>query len=92
MWRIDQPRLLLGKVSVALVSHAPLGKELKQQNNLSLQRGSAVAFIKAWYQNSFQESATTLIEPLVDMFASEGDPAYPFKAEPAISIMGELAK
>ncbi|KAJ9093722.1 hypothetical protein QFC21_006318 [Naganishia friedmannii] len=52
----------------------------------------AVGFVKAWYQNGFQESATTLIEPLVDMFASEGDPAHPFKAEPAISIMGELAK
>ncbi|KAJ9091817.1 hypothetical protein QFC19_008930 [Naganishia cerealis] len=54
--------------------------------------GCAVAFTKAWYQNGFQESATTLIEPLVDFFAVEGDPAQPFKAEPAISIMGELAK
>ncbi|KAJ9123064.1 hypothetical protein QFC22_001253 [Naganishia vaughanmartiniae] len=54
--------------------------------------GSAVAFVKGWYHNGFQESASTLIEPLVDMFAAEGDPAHPFKAEPAISIMGELAK
>lgn len=48
--------------------------------------------MKAWYHTGSEDSATANIEPLVDFFAAQGDPANALKAEPAISIMGEVAK
>lgn len=54
--------------------------------------GCAVAFVKAWYHTGSEGSATENIEPLVDFFAAQGDPVNALKAEPAISIMGEMAK